>query len=254
MKKMILIGMLLSSLLLTSVSYADTSTKSDGSVIFEPYSGITDPHDPIHPENEVHPIDEVSHDQPEIGQNGPLSIDFASSFNFGINEISNQDQTYYAEAQTYTDGTNETPPFVQVTDNRGTTQGWTLSLKQQGQFEAMENTEYKILHGSQLSLRASHVNSATHDVTEPKPSGEVHVDPNGAEVIIMKADNGAGAGTWELYWGGLESIDRKSPNGKSISSTVSKGIQLNVPGETPKSPATYYTTLVWSLKNTPDNK
>ncbi|MFF2797183.1 WxL domain-containing protein [Lysinibacillus xylanilyticus] len=43
---------------------------------------------------------------PAQGTGGPLSIDFASSLDFGINPISNKEKTYYANAQELRSGEN----------------------------------------------------------------------------------------------------------------------------------------------------
>ncbi|MDR0318106.1 MAG: WxL domain-containing protein, partial [Lactococcus lactis] len=87
---------------------------------------IPDPNRPVFPQNPDGSL-------PNPGTQGPLSIDFASSLDFGINPISNKDEIYFAKAQSYTESTTETPNYVQVTDNRGTLMGWTLSVTEKGQ-------------------------------------------------------------------------------------------------------------------------
>ncbi|WP_254558779.1 WxL domain-containing protein, partial [Salmonella enterica] len=66
--------------------------------------------------------------KPNPGGNGSLTIDFASSFDFGNHKISNKDQTYLAKAQKYFDSEVLTPNYVQVTDRRGTFAGWNLKV------------------------------------------------------------------------------------------------------------------------------
>ena len=84
---------------------------------------IVDPTEPVDPENPdpekpVKPIDPTDPEGPNPGTQGPLSIDYASSFDFGKNRISNKDQVYFARAQQYQENQKETPNFVQISDNR----------------------------------------------------------------------------------------------------------------------------------------
>ena len=103
---------------------------------------------------------------PPPGTPGPLSIDYASSFDFGINNISTQDKIYYAKSQKYADSILETPNYIQITDNRGTTAGWTLKVREVAQFH-QENTAAKhpVLEGAMLSL----VNPKTVSLNEDTP-------------------------------------------------------------------------------------
>lgn len=79
---------------------------SNGSVSFIAGKGPTDPLDPNKPDPviPVMPIDPTDPDGPEPGTDGPLSIDFASSLDFGVNNINGQknglsEDVYYAKAQ-----------------------------------------------------------------------------------------------------------------------------------------------------------
>ena len=81
--------------------------------------------DTYRPVNPDKPVDE--------GSTGPLTLDYASSLNFGENIISTKDEIYFASAQVLKDKNNVEktgPLFAQITDNRGTLEGWTLSAKQ----------------------------------------------------------------------------------------------------------------------------
>ena len=77
--------------------------QSGGIVEFDPDEDPTrrtvDPVDPD-PNNPVNPWDPTTPDhKPNPGTDGPLSIDFASSIDFGKNKITNKDETYYANPQ-----------------------------------------------------------------------------------------------------------------------------------------------------------
>ena len=77
--------------------------RSNGLVEFIPNVDPTEPVDPENPDPEkpVKPIDPTDPEGPNPGTQGPLSIDYASSFDFGKNRISNKDQVYFARAQQY---------------------------------------------------------------------------------------------------------------------------------------------------------
>lgn len=66
-------------------------------------------------------------------ESGDLTLDFVSSFDFGNHPISKNDEIYSAAAQKTDDG-KSIPNFVQVTDLRGTGNGWSLNVQQQSQF------------------------------------------------------------------------------------------------------------------------
>lgn len=94
--------------------------------------------DPLDPETEVEP-----ENKPEIPEDqGRLSLEFVSKFNFEIQKISVSDQTYYAKPQRILneDGpvneNEEQPNFVQISD-RGSDNdrsGGQLSTTQNSQF------------------------------------------------------------------------------------------------------------------------
>lgn len=92
--------------------------RSNGLVEFIPNVDPTDPVDPENPDPEkpVKPIDPTDPEGPNPGTQGPLSIDYASSFDFGKNRISNKDQVYFARAQQYQENQKETPNFVVGTE------------------------------------------------------------------------------------------------------------------------------------------
>lgn len=110
-----------------------------------------------------------------------------------MNKISNKTQTYYARAQKYKEDL-VTPNYVQISDNRGSNAGWTLTLKQNGQFKN-DDTLNKVLTGSVIVLTDPKVDSATMNVTAPTAQSTITLDPNGAESLVMTAAKNASAGT-----------------------------------------------------------
>ncbi|MEK4199889.1 WxL domain-containing protein [Cytobacillus sp. FSL K6-0265] len=222
--------------------------ESIGTVKFKPYTGITEPVDPNNPDEEVKPENPDGSD-PNAGTNGPLSIDFASSIHFGENEISNMDQTYYADPQkiniTDTEGnvTQELRSnYVQISDNRGSNAGWTLKVKQEGQF-TNDNTLNATLTGAQISMIDGNAVTNMTNVTAPVTT-DITLDPNGAESLVMTATDKAGAGKWLDVFGQVEEVNGELKN---------TAITLSIPGSTPKDAVEYSTKLTWILTDSPTN-
>lgn len=219
--------------------------ESNGVVEFIPNDEPTDPVDPINPTDPVVPIDPTDPDGPNPGTPGPLSIDYASSLSFGKNKITNKDEIYFAEAQKLSDETFR-PNYVQVSDNRGTNGGWTLTVKQEGQF-SNQATQNKVLTGSVLTLVDGVAVSNVTDVTAPITSA-ITLDPTGAASPVMSAVAKTGAGTWVDRFGTNEEM---TINGETVQKN--KAITLEVPGSTPKDSVKYTTKLTWTLADIPAN-
>ncbi|WP_413518079.1 WxL domain-containing protein [Carnobacterium maltaromaticum] len=227
------------------------SYQSNGSVEF---IANTDPVSPVDPENPdpekpVTPIDPTDPTGTNPGTSGPLSIDYASSLDFGQNKITNKNETYYANAQTFAEMKSEyRGNYVQVTDNRGTNSGWALNLKQEGQLTSETAKQYKELTGAQISLGASVASSISEGVLSPVVTN-VQLDPEGANSVIMLAKEGSGAGTWVDYFGKAEEM---TIDGKIVQKN--KSVTLEIPGKTPKEAVKYTTKLTWSLTDVPDDE
>jgi hypothetical protein len=104
-----------------SASADDVEYNSTGSVTFQAGTGVVTP--PVNPTDPTLPVDPIDPINPiEPGTPGPLSIDFASNWNFGTQVISANNATYNAQPQALSDGT-AVPLYAQVTDTRGTFAG-----------------------------------------------------------------------------------------------------------------------------------
>jgi hypothetical protein len=218
---------------------------SNGIVEFKPSEDPTDPSDPTDPTNPVKPIDPTDPDGPNPGTNGPLSIDYASSLDFGVQKITSKNETYYAAPQKYqaldAQGNPDTevkegPNYVQVTDNRGTEAGWTLKVNQKGQFTS---TSGKELTGSVITFKNGSVVTAS-DSGEPTGPATFALDPSGVQSDVMAAAAGNGAGTYLFTWGDADN--------------AAESIELNVPGSTTKYAEKYSTQLNWTLTDVPGNE
>lgn len=230
-----------------------TSSFSDGQIEFIPDTLTHKPEDPDNPDPlvPVRPIDYTKpNGEPIIGDAGPLSIDFASSLIFGLNEISNQDKVYFARAQSYRD-IPDRPNNVQITDSRGTHSGWILSVKQGGQFTSKIATKNDELTGAQITLKKPKVRSNSLD-NPPIANAEILLDPNASDSLVMSAEKGAGSGTWLISWGVVEQVAEITQFGEQTNVNVTKDIMLEVPGTTPKDAVVYQTRLIWTLSDVPN--
>lgn len=241
MKKLIMgtTGILLSSMVLgtTTVLAVDEQAEYEtkGAITFEADTNPTDPVDPTDPTKPVEPIDPTDPTGPKPGTNGPLSIDFASSFQFGPQKITTITKDYYAKLQTFKDGTNG-PNYVQVTDKRGTQEGWTLAVTQNGQFKTAANEE---LEGATLQLANGTTASIMDDSYKPTVVAQNQLTPS-VESNLMTATKGKGMGTW-LYKFGADTTEG------------AQSIRLSVPGKAVKLAKEYTTTITWNLKSAPAN-
>ena len=201
--------------------------------------GSMPPVDPLDPEIEVNP-----ENKPELPENqGLLSIDFVSSFNFGSQPISVHDQTYYAQPQRLLDddGTvnemEERPNYVQISDRRPANErsGWTLAVTQNDQFRGAEN---QVLNGASLSLSNQQIITDQGGTAPILQSTPYNLVP-GNRRTLLHAQGREGAGTWIYRFGDGE--------------TAGESVALDVPiGANPEA-IPYFTTLIWELSVVPDN-
>lgn len=230
--------------------------ESGGMIQFTPDSNPTDPTDPENPDPDkpVFPWDPTTPDhKPNPGTDGPLSIDFASSLDFGNNKITNKDMVYFAEPQflwnedkTDFDPASARPHYVQITDKRGTNAGWSLSLKQEDQFKN-DSTLNKKLTGSKLSFKNGVAVSNMENVVAPETFDMLDIVP-GESVKVMSAAIDSGAGTWVDRFGLLSMVEVE---GKQVQKNTN--ISLSIPGKTPKDAVKYETKLLWTLTDVPNN-
>ncbi|TYC49665.1 WxL domain-containing protein [Weissella muntiaci] len=239
------------------------SYTSNGQIGFIASTDPTDPKDPLNPTDPVDPIDPTDPTKPVTpGTNGPLSLDFASSLDFGVQKITTADETYQAASQQYAhaDGSKSFgPDYAQITDNRGTFQGWTLSVAQQGDFKT---TSGAVLNGAQVTLgNDNHVTASVLDGSVSNVDTAT-LNPDGSSVNVMSgaaasagSTNGT-SGTHLLDFGTAASLKNDQVSWKADNTTVARpstdsDVTLAVPGTTAKMADTYTTTFLWTLGDTP---
>ncbi|MFC9542516.1 WxL domain-containing protein [Lysinibacillus sp. NPDC056959] len=227
------------------------SYDSNAMIQFEPASDIiTPPTDPTDPgkedPNTGKPVEPGPEDptlpegeDPKQGTPGPLSIDYASSLDFGTQKITSTNQFYKAKPQKFSNRTPaEGPNYVQVTDGRGSDAGWSLQVKQNSQFKS---TKDKVLTGAEIRFTNGQVNtgSASPSPSIFKPSFELTFNEDGTGVAqtIMSAKADEGSGTYVLAFGN--------------DVTAADSIELFVPGSTTKYADKYSTSITWTLTDVP---
>lgn len=226
----------------TTAMANDVTYASKGGIVYIPSTEITPPVDPENPGEVVTPTNPGG-ETPTPGTAGPLSIDFASSFDFGTQDITSMDKTYTAIAQKWTDAKgNETQGanYVQVTDNRGTLAGWTLSVKASNFTTAsgLVGSEGKTLTGAQITMDNGRIASASQ-LPADKASAKTVLTPEVQSGLLLGATTGNGAGTSLLAFG--------------TENTAGSSVSLFVPGATTKLAANYSADLTWLLSDTPAN-
>ncbi|PEF42452.1 peptidase [Bacillus cereus] len=141
----------------------------------------------ILPGDETKPTDPIDPEDPDkgTGQTGDLTIDYVSSLDFGSFQLESKSVTLEANQDRQND------PNVQVTDKRGTGDGWTLTVAQTQEFKSAEG---HTLAGAQLTLPAGNLktnNINNNNAPTPKTVA-VNAEPN----VVMVAEKDQGLGTW----------------------------------------------------------
>lgn len=243
-----------------AVTYAENSAKvfsGKGTVTMEQKDIETPPVDPEHPEKVVDPGDEYTK------TTGLLRFDFIPRLHFGAQEISKEDKTYQVNAQLFRDDTPARPNAIQISDLRGSMDGWEVSVRQETDFENKE-AKNKTLKGSVLSFDKQWVNSTeSMDIAPTVMKDAIKIEQVGATYPIATAEKGKGAGTWLIPFGATGEVNSQektltpllNADGKPVTDASfnnkpiykNSGIQLFVPGATKKDPVKYKTVLTWTL-------
>ncbi|MDG0873779.1 WxL domain-containing protein [Paenibacillus thiaminolyticus] len=209
-----------------TVEAADSSTASSTSSIrFTADEGPTNPVDPDDPDNPNpgEPIDPEDPGNGGTGNSGALTLDYVTNFQFGTQTIGSGTISYHAQNKS---------PFVQVSDKRGTGEGWTLKATA----SEFQSEDGKLLAGAVLSLRNGQVKSQSGNVSSPPAAHDVVFDNKDAQ-LVMVAKEGGGRGTWISVFPGTE-------DGNS-------NVQLQVLAGSADALADYSAVITWELSNAP---
>ncbi|MGX4687029.1 WxL domain-containing protein [Vagococcus sp. JNUCC 83] len=192
---------------------------------------------------------------------GPLVIDYVSDFHFGEQIMSGNNVTYYAKPATVFNSAEDAknqqngitvPNYIQVTDDRGTSAGWTLKVAQTEDFTvdgkevAPETDDGSALRGTVLkiknlnSFKRSSNGAALPDTFAT--DNAVSLSKGTAEQLFAGAKEGQGTGSIAILAGSV----------KNDPETASKSISLDVPGSIKKQKGVLYKAeLTWNLEDTP---
>lgn len=203
------------------------------------------------------------------GTVGPLYINFAPNFDFGVWSVGEKTE-YFAKPQMWKDKesgeTRARANFVQVTDLRGTSAGWGLSVKQEDDFVSESG---KTLGNTEITFAGTALGSdMLADEEGKKQLPESLVDdssvlaPKGT-VELMKAAPTKGAGTWSMNFEkelgqAMEVMEDESgiptgEDGKPVRTpnATAGAVKLTIPKTANKYAEAYTTTLTWSLTDKP---
>ncbi len=233
---------------------------SNGKITFKKNDELiqpTPPVDPEHPEEVVEPGGEI------IKTDGPLRLDLIPKLVFGAQAISQEDRTYIANAQLFYGKTSARGNYIQVTDQRGSLNGWQLLVRQETQFRN-EQAKNKELKGAVLSLDNQWANSVSEWNSRPTiVKDAIKLDEIGTSYPIAIAEPGQGGGTWTIEFGSSGEIEgipntlepMMNRDGTPVTDLTVDGkpmyknhaITLFVPGKTLKDPVKYTTVLTWTI-------
>ncbi|MDN3182586.1 WxL domain-containing protein [Enterococcus faecalis] len=216
------------SLLITSLfigvqtSHAEIKSEADSKSTVKTVLGeTTEPVPPVDPTDPENPNPDP--ENPGTGNKGKLTIDYVSKIDFGEQEIKEKEAIYNAKTE---------HPYVQVTDRRGTGDGWTLKASID-EFNNEDKT--KILKGAELSLKNGNIKSTNGNVSE-KPKG-YDINLNKDLQVIMQAGTDQGMGTWLDVFSGT-----KDDN---------ENVQLKVPAGSARNGQSYSSVIHWELTDAP---
>lgn len=249
----------LSTFAFTTGTLASTDkAPSSGEVKVED-SGVTKPVDPENPEKPVDP------NKPTKPPKGSLRIDFVSDLDFGRVKIDDKNRQFNAKAQLFKDDTEARGQYIQITDVRSESTGWTLMMEQKNQFVTDDGDE---LIGSVLSYDNAWAN-ASHMTDEIKPDvtrETLSLVPN-ESVIVAQAERNKGWGVWTIEFGGAigngysqkETLyPLEDDNGNPIINSEfnkpefgNRAVSLSVPGTTNILPKQYKTEIIWTIAKLP---
>ncbi|WP_375179750.1 WxL domain-containing protein [Enterococcus rotai] len=193
-----------------------------------------------------------------VGTKGPLRVDFAPNFNFSEVTMSGNAKDYHPlyPKVSVLDATGKVtdpliekrvPHYVQVTDNRGTNEGWELTVSATA-FRGTKNQEADLK--ATLTLGYAELASAVKPIegNDFKPtlfSKATVLSDTPEKIMEAKADKGMGS------WSAVFSKDKETDFGFGALD-INPNITLSVPADSKKDPnEEYKSTITWTLSTTP---
>lgn len=230
---------------LSTVANADAvNYTSNGQVAFGASTDGVGPVDPQNPTDPFAPTSPGGLPDPQPGTAGPLSIDFASSFDFGTHAVGTSGVVYAAaQAGSDKDGNAASRDnYVQVSDYRGTFAGWSLNVTQNAQFKTADGTELK---GAAITLGNGAIQGKATSNPADVSAASTTLVPGTASATILGATAGHGVGTNLLNFGSADGVSNAD---KSVA--LDLGDSVNAASQRA---AAYTAQLTWTLSDTPAN-
>lgn len=192
------------------------------------------PVDPLDPDTQVNP-----ENPPEIDEEqGFVSLDFVSQFQFGTVGIRSETTTYDALPQKLLQpadpNDNLRPNYVQVSDRRRENSGWTLRATLREPFESDEGHQ---LTGARILLDNIDVVTSRENVSDPPTHKKQAALTVGNAEIIAQAGANQGRGTWVQRFGDRDTMDQS--------------VKLEVPISATPQATRYSATILWELSFVP---
>jgi hypothetical protein len=225
------------------------------------------PKTPVDPENPEKPVDPG----PGPSTDGLLRFDFAPTLNFGSNKITETNRNFYVNAQLFHDGPSARGNFLQITDSRAESLGWTLQVRQEYQFknDVIQEDGEKELKGAVLSFDKTWANTAYTQEKSPQISKDIiQLNAQGTTFPVASAETGQGRGTWIISFGASKENNHDQPNTlfpkldeknqpildenfENQEVYGNQAIFLSVPDGVKIHPVQYQTELTWILAELP---
>ncbi|MEI5995562.1 WxL domain-containing protein [Candidatus Enterococcus mansonii] len=178
---------------------------------------------------------------------GPLRFDFVPNFSFGEQKISGGDKSYHplmVSTFKVVDGVQTTdkkyvPHYVQVTDNRGTNEGWSVTASRTDFKTPDEGDE---ILGATLTLTNGVVKGNKDADLTLIPAIPQSVEISNTPSNVMTAAKDKGMGSWVTSFGseaGTEATD------------VNPNVTLAVAAKSKKYAKAYSSTITWTISAAP---
>ena len=219
-----------------------SSGRSNATIVFiasDDAPTVVDPTDPTIPYEPTGPTD--PQDKP-TGNKGALTLDYVSSVDFGEHEIDGQTKKYESTILR---------PFIQVTDRRGTGEGWAVTaavsnfekqvVKEPGETRETEEVEtQETLFGSVISFKNGTVISPGNSEA-PHPYHNIELYTGGDAAWVIWAESDTGLGSWVNRWFPSEGA------------ALNDNVTLEVPGGA-ATLGGHTAEITWTLISAPGNE
>lgn len=186
-------GLAVSMVANTGTTYAVGTNSSNATVQFNQATGVVDPVDPEAPEEAYPGI--PTEDGTVTGQEGPLTLDYISNIDFGSQAVSTAEERIQ---------TSTAAPFIQVSDRRGTGEGWNVqalahSFTAAG-VDTLPGSTISFLNGGTISTSTTAAPIVNPNIVLSTNGDAVNVVTAAAKEVAGPLSSAQGLGTWVSSW------------------------------------------------------